>query len=167
MGLLQAAYITNPFLCLGVFRVEQLHYSTPNTPSQRFLCVSYVFGKKKKKGVFRMDDMLERILDCIGPKRGATKALAEYLDISPNSITNWKNGHSKSYRAYIKQIAAYFNKPVEYFTGEAPETKKDPAAPSEVSESDLKFALFGGEATDKQLDEVRRFARFIKERDAK
>ena len=47
------------------------------------------------------------------------------------------------------------------------ETEKDPAVPSEVSESDLKFALFGGEATDKQLDEVRRFAQFIKERDAK
>ena len=114
-----------------------------------------------------MDDMLERILDCIGPKRGATKALAEYLDISPNSITNWKNGHSKSYRTYIKQIAAYFNKPVGYFTGELPETKKDPAVPGEVSEDDLKFALFGGEATDKQMDEVRRFAQFIKERDAK
>lgn len=47
------------------------------------------------------------------------------------------------------------------------ETEKDPATGGEVSEDDLKFALFGGEATDKQLDEVRRFARFIKERDAK
>lgn len=114
-----------------------------------------------------MDSMLEKIIDCMGPKRGATKALAEYLDISPNAITNWKNGHSKSYRAYIKQIAAYFHKPVEFFTDDSDETEKDPATGGEVSEDDLKFALFGGEATDKQLDEVRRFAQFIKERDAK
>lgn len=114
-----------------------------------------------------MDIMLERILDCIGPKRGATKALAEYLDISPNAITNWKNGHSKSYRSYIKQIAAYYGKPVEYFTESGTETEKDPAIGGEVSNDDLKFALFGGEATDKQLDEVRRFAQFIKERDSK
>lgn len=71
-----------------------------------------------------MDKMLEKIMDCMGPKRGGTKALAEYLGISPNSITNWKNGHSKSYRNYIKQIAVYFDKPVEYFTGKSLENKK-------------------------------------------
>ena len=65
----------------------------------------------------------------------------------------------------LQKIATYFNVTTDYLLGT--ETEKDPAVPSEVSESDLKFALFGGEATDKQLDEVRRFAQFIKERDAK
>lgn len=40
----------------------------------------------------------------------------------------------------------------------------------EPTESELKFALFGGdseEITDAQFEEVKRFARFIKERDAK
>ena len=65
----------------------------------------------------------------------------------------------------LQKIATYFNVTTDYLLGA--ETEKDPAGRGEVSEDDLKFALFGGEATDKQLDEVRRFARFIKERDAK
>ena len=32
------------------------------------------------------------------------------------------------------------------------------------SDDDLKFALFGGEATDEQLEEVKRFAKFIQSR---
>lgn len=65
----------------------------------------------------------------------------------------------------LQKIATYFNVTTDYLLGA--ETEKDPAGRGEVSEDDLKFALFGGEATDKQLDEVRRFAQFIKERDAK
>ena len=44
----------------------------------------------------------------------------------------------------------------------------DPAVKSrEISDDDLKFALFGGgPVSDAQLEEVKRFARFIKERDA-
>lgn len=43
-----------------------------------------------------------------------------------------------------------------------------PPAHTTVSDSDLKFALFGGNAatiTDAQFAEVKRFAQFIKERD--
>lgn len=113
-----------------------------------------------------MDIVLERILECIGPTHGAIKELAQYLGVVPNVITNWKNGSSKSYRKYIHKIAEYYDVSVDYLMGKT-SSKKDPAAGGEVSEEDLKFALFGGEATDKQLDEVRRFAQFIKERDAK
>mgnify|MGYP001625105514 FL=1 len=65
----------------------------------------------------------------------------------------------------LNRLADYFGVTADYLLGT--ETEKDPAKGGEVSEDDLKFALFGGEATDKQLDEVRRFAQFIKERDAK
>ena len=52
-----------------------------------------------------MDIMLSRILECMGPTHGAGKALADYLGVSPNVVTNWKNGSLKSYRKYIEQIA--------------------------------------------------------------
>lgn len=39
-----------------------------------------------------MDIMLSRILECMGPTHGAGKALADYLGVSPNVVTNWKNG---------------------------------------------------------------------------
>ena len=33
-------------------------------------------------------------------------------------------------------------------------------------QKELKFALFGADATDEQLEEVKQFAKFVKERDA-
>ena len=62
-----------------------------------------------------MDDILKKILDCLGPKHGAKKQLAEYLGIHPNIITNWFGGRNKSYRRYLPEIAAYFNIPLSYF----------------------------------------------------
>ena len=47
-----------------------------------------------------MDILLERIIECIGPRHGAKKELAEHLGIHPNVITNWLNGRNKSYRRY-------------------------------------------------------------------
>ena len=49
-----------------------------------------------------------------------------------------------------------------------PENEKSPAADSrEVTDDDIKFALFGGgDVTDAQFEEVKSFARFVKERDA-
>ena len=48
------------------------------------------------------------------------------------------------------------------------ESKKAPSAKSgEVSDEEIKFALFGGgPVTDAQYEEVKQFVRFIKERDA-
>ncbi|MEG1745147.1 MAG: hypothetical protein RR215_06125, partial [Ruthenibacterium sp.] len=45
----------------------------------------------------------------------------------------------------------------------------DPSSPAgaAISDAELKFALFGGSAgvTNKQFEEVKRFAAFVKERD--
>lgn len=74
-----------------------------------------------------MDDTLERIVKCIGPKHGAKKQLAEYLGIHPNVITNWLNGRNRSYRHYLDEIAQYFNVSVDYLlTGEPSEQKNIP-----------------------------------------
>ena len=112
-----------------------------------------------------MDEMLSRILECMGTTHGAGKALADYLGISPNVITNWKNGSNRSYRKYIKQIAKFYGVSEGYLLGT--EAEKDPAPKGEVSDDDIKFALFGGgPVTDAQYEEVKQFVRFIKERDA-
>ena len=50
--------------------------------------------------VINMDIMLERILELKGDAHGSTKKLADFLGIPGNSVTNWKNGTSKSYRTY-------------------------------------------------------------------
>ena len=61
-----------------------------------------------------MDDILIRILECMGNHHGAGKELADYLGISPNVITNWKNGSNRSYRRYLEQIAAKYGVSVDY-----------------------------------------------------
>ena len=70
-----------------------------------------------------MDIMLSRILECMGPTHGAGKALADYLGVSPNVVTNWKNGSLKSYRKYIEQIAEFYHVPVSYLKGETGKKK--------------------------------------------
>lgn len=113
-----------------------------------------------------MDEMLNRILECMGPVHGAGKALADHLGVSPNVITNWKNGSNHSYRKYIKQIAEFYGVSEDYLRGE--KTEKSPANEGKaIDDDDIKFALFGGgPVTDAQYEEVKQFVRFIKERDA-
>ena len=101
----------------------------------------------------------------MGSAHGAGKALADYLGVSPNVITNWKNGSNRSYRKHVKQIAQFYGVSEGYLLGT--ESKKAPAPKGEVSDDDIKFALFGGgPVTDAQYEEVKQFVRFIKERDA-
>ena len=80
-----------------------------------------------------MDVMLDRILQCMGTTHGAGKALADYLGVSPNVVTNWKNGSNHSYRKYANQIAQFYGVTVEYLRGES-EQKESPPAVNTVEE---------------------------------
>lgn len=74
-----------------------------------------------------MDIVVERIVECIGPKHGAVKELADAIGVHPNVITAWKNGSLRSYRKYLPEIAVFFDVSVEWLTGQT-DTKKEPAA---------------------------------------
>ena len=50
-----------------------------------------------------MDIVLTRILECMGNKYGSGKDLADFLGISGNVITNWKNGSNHSYLKHLKK----------------------------------------------------------------
>ncbi|MBO5199897.1 MAG: helix-turn-helix transcriptional regulator [Clostridia bacterium] len=75
------------------------------------------------------------------------------------SLTDFKMGRNKSLSAStLQKIAEYFSVSVEYLlVGEAPSSE----------EVNLKIALFGGEEgiTDEMLEEVKKFAAYIKERE--
>ena len=64
-----------------------------------------------------MDIMLKRIFELIGKKRGAQKELAEYLNISNNTITDWKSGRVKSYRQLAPQIAEHYGVSLDWLSG--------------------------------------------------
>lgn len=115
-----------------------------------------------------MDEMLKRILDCMGPYHGAGKELADYLGISSNVITNWKNGSSRSYRKYLKQISAKYGVSAHYLeTGEKEKTPTQKGERKRIVDEDIMFAFWGGDTkkmSREDLEDVKRYAEFIKKR---
>ena len=85
-----------------------------------------------------MDALLEKIFSLIGPKRGSQKALADFLGISSNNITDWKSGRNKSYRLYLPQIAEYYGVSLDWLSGNSDQKEKPvPSEGYELSELDL------------------------------
>lgn len=103
-------------------------------------------------------------------ERGITPgALCGELGFRRSVLSDLKNGRKKSLdTTTLMKIAEYFNVSVDYLlTGE--EIKKAPTLTDErqVSDEDIKFALFGGdgEIADAMYDEVKRFAKMVKLRE--
>lgn len=101
-------------------------------------------------------DVKERIKS-LAEKRGIGLAtLDSALGFGNGTIGKW--GKSSPSADKLQKVADYFGVSVDYLLG------RDSG--STVTDDDIKFALFGGDAeiTDEQFDEVKRFAQFVKER---
>ena len=100
-------------------------------------------------------------------KKGVScKKAAEDIGLSNSITTKWKKTGATPGGDTLNRIATYFGVTTDYLLG------KD-IAPADngkrsVSDEDIKFALFGGdgEITDAMYDEVKRFAAYIKQREA-
>ena len=86
--------------------------------------------------------------------------VADYLGISRQAYSNYEAGKREPDFETRLKLGEYFGCSVDYLLG----NKKDPAPKGEVSDEDIKFALFdGAPVTDAQYEEVKRFAKFIAE----
>lgn len=88
------------------------------------------------------------------------------LGLSKGLLTDLKMGRRSGVSAVTAQkIAGYFGVTVAQLLGEKDTSDKDARS---VSDEDIKFALFGGdgEITDEMYQEVRRFAAFVRQREA-
>jgi len=94
------------------------------------------------------------------------RQLADRLGVSNTSVSNWEKGLSRPDADMIQMLCGILRlQPNDFYgTNEAP--AEDPRR--SVSDEDIKFALFGGdgEITDAMFDEVKRFAAFLKQREA-
>jgi len=93
------------------------------------------------------------------------RQLADRLGVSNTSVSNWEKDLSRPDADLIQALCAVLNlQPNDVYGAEG----SAPAQTRPVSDDDIKFALFGGdgEITDAMYDEVRRFAAFIKQREA-
>jgi transcriptional regulator with XRE-family HTH domain len=105
------------------------------------------------------------------------KALCDERGVSPykactdiglnrSAVAKWKNGGLPN-GTTASRLADYFGVTTDYLLGQA-EEKAPAEVQRAVSDEDIKFALFGGdgEITDAMYDEVKKFAAFIKQREA-
>lgn len=95
-----------------------------------------------------------------------TKATVE-IGLSRTIGTKWKRTGATPNGETLNKIADYFGVSVDYLLGQ--ETEKAPTQEGErqISDDDIKFALFGGdgEITDAMYEEVKRFAHMVKLRE--
>lgn len=94
--------------------------------------------------------------------------LCTELGISRGILSDLKAGRTKRLSAEnIEKVANYFDVSADYLLGNTPK-KETPTGSGErsITNEDLKFALWGDSAdmNDDDLDDVRRYAAFIRER---
>ena len=72
-------------------------------------------------------DTISRIFELLSLHHMEQKELASQIGIMPQTVTDWKNGKSKSYTKYIPQIATILGTTTEYLlTGEGPKKRGIP-----------------------------------------
>lgn len=106
--------------------------------------------------------MFNEVLISLRKSKGLTqKELADQIGMSASAIGNYEQGTRTPDYETLEIIADFFNVPLDSLFGKQKEGK------SFISDDVLKFALFGGdkEITDAQLEEVKLFAKFVKERE--
>lgn len=101
-------------------------------------------------------------VDLCNKRNISPSAAAEDMGFHRSDVTRWSKG-SQPRQATLQKIADYFGVPVQELMGE----EKTPIQKDErkVDDDDIMFALFGGEVSDAKYEEVKRFAKFLKERD--
>ena len=92
------------------------------------------------------------------------RQLAEKLGVANTSVSNWEKDLSRPDADLIQALCAVLQmQPNEFYGAEGISGIR-----GKVSDEDIKFALFGGdgEITDAMYEEVRRFAAYVKQREA-
>lgn len=71
-----------------------------------------------------MNIILERTLSELKLQHKTQSALADYLGVTVNVITDWKGGRLHSYNKYVYGIASFLNVSAEYLRGETDQKEK-------------------------------------------
>lgn len=116
-----------------------------------------------------MADMYKKIDELLARKGISGAKMSADLGMSRSFMTELRKGRAKSVKLETAQkIADYFGVSVGYLMDTETENAPTENGRRAVSDADIKFALFGGdgEITDAMFDEVRRFAAYVKQREA-
>ena len=119
-----------------------------------------------------MCTLYDRIIELCKQKGVSGSRMCLELGLSKSTLSDIKSGRKKGISTSTAQkMAAYLGVSVGYLLGEEEQEEKAPTTSGErqVSDDDIKFALFGGsgEITDAMYEEVKQFAAFVKNRGRK
>ena len=90
-----------------------------------------------------MDSCVERILEAVSSLGIDQKSFAQMIGVRPQTITDWKNGKTVSYKRHIEKIAEALGTTTEYLlSGTGPKQKRavsdsDTALPTGAEHLDL------------------------------
>ena len=94
--------------------------------------------------------------------------VGDFCGVGKSTVRKWENGIIQNMRRdKIAMLAAILQMDPVDLIGDDVQTS---TAPAGITDDALRFALWGGDAeqiTQEQLDEVKRFAAFVRERDKK
>lgn len=109
----------------------------------------------KKRCLFL--DILNNILRLISDRKIQQRDLSDFLGLSKNTITGWKNGNNTSYMKYLPKIAEFFDVSVDYLlSNEEQETTLPP---------NFTYALYDEithDLTEEQIEQLKKFADFLR-----
>ena len=100
-------------------------------------------------------EVLTKILMLLKENNIQQKELSDYLGLSKNTMTGWKNGNNNSYMKHLPKIAEFFGVSVDYLLGKE----------SSAAGNDFTYALYNELAHDlseSQLQQLKQFADFLR-----
>lgn len=116
-----------------------------------------------------MDDLYNNIKTACELKGISVSAMCLRLGMSKSTMSDLKAGRKKSLSSdTILRIANFLDVTSDYLlTGATAQEQKTSTKKVDVTDEDLKFALFHGAdgITDEMFEEVKRFAQFVRERE--
>ena len=98
-------------------------------------------------------DVLNNILNLLDEKNIQQKVLSDFLGLSKNTITGWKNGNNTSYKKYLPQIAEFFNVSVDYLLGNE-------------NTNDFTYAMYNElthDLSEEKIDQLKKYADFLRQ----
>ncbi len=104
-------------------------------------------------------------LSILRKSKGLTqKEIAEHIGVSRQAYANYESGNREPDFKTLLKLAEYLDVSTDYLLGETDEIKEK--TPAEVSEQDLKVALFGGdrEVSEEMWNEVLDYAKYLKQK---
>lgn len=114
-----------------------------------------------------MADMYKIIDELLTEKGISGVKMSTDLGMSRSFMTELRKGRAKSVKLETAQkIADYLGVSVARLLGEEEKNPSPNGRERNVTDEDIKFALFGGEGviTDEMYEEVKRFAAYLKDK---